>query len=54
VVVANAIPDSVLELAIGCAYCAGPVVAYNAMHKRLRGTALELIFTGFMVLMYLA
>lgn len=51
-VVIIAIPGLILEVAIGNAYRGGPVVAYNAMNKRLRGTGLSLIFIGFMVLTY--
>jgi len=51
-VVVIAIPGLILEVSIGNAYRAGPVVAYNAMNKRLRGTGLGLIFIGFMVLTY--
>ncbi len=51
-VVVIAIPGLILEVAIGNAYRAGPVVAYNAMNKRLRGTGLGLIFISFMVLTY--
>ena len=47
-----AIPGLILEVAIENAYRAGPVVAYNAINKRLQVTGLGLIFIGFVVLMY--
>ncbi|KAJ2896034.1 hypothetical protein MKZ38_005919 [Zalerion maritima] len=47
-----AIPALALEIACGNAYRGGCVVAYNAVHKRLRGTGMALNYVGFVVVIY--
>lgn len=44
-----AIPVLVLEIAIGNAYRAGCVVAYNNMNHRLKGLGLSLLYVAFVV-----
>ncbi|KAH8177020.1 sodium:neurotransmitter symporter family protein [Sarocladium implicatum] len=47
-----AIPVLVLEIAIGNAYRAGSVVAYNSMNYRLKGLGLSLLYVAFIVTPY--
>lgn len=47
-----AIPVLVLEIAIGNAYRAGSVVAYNSMNWRLKGLGLSLLYVAFLVTPY--
>lgn len=47
-----AIPVLVLEIAIGNAYRAGSVVAYNSMNHRLKGLGLSLLYVAFIVTPY--
>ncbi|VUC21886.1 unnamed protein product [Clonostachys rosea] len=47
-----AIPVLILEIAIGNAYRAGSVVAFNSMNHRLKGTGLAMLYIGFVVTPY--
>lgn len=47
-----AIPVLILEIAIGQAYRGGCVVANNAIHHRLKGVGLSLLYVGFVVSPY--
>ena len=49
-----AIPGLILEVSIGQAYRGGTVVAYNNMHKRMRGTGLASVFVSMVVVVYFA
>lgn len=44
-----AIPTLVLEIAIGQAYHGGSVVAFNSVHRRLKGLGSSLLYIGFVV-----
>lgn len=44
-----AIPALVLEIAIGQAYHGGSVVAFNNIHRRLKGLGSSLLYVGFVV-----
>ncbi|SMY27616.1 unnamed protein product [Zymoseptoria tritici ST99CH_1A5] len=47
-----AIPALILEIAIGQAYQGGTVIAFNNIHKRLRGVGLGPVFVSFIVVQY--
>ena len=47
-----AIPALILEIAIGQAYRGGTVIAFNNIHRRLRGVGLGPVFVSIIVVMY--
>lgn len=46
------IPALILEITIGQAYRGGPTVAYDHMHKRLKGVGFSLVYNGHMIVLY--
>ena len=49
-----AIPALVLEIAIGQAYRGGTVIAFNNIHRRLKGVGLGPVFVSFIVVVSLS
>lgn len=46
------IPALILEITIGQAYRGGPTVAYDHMHKRLKGVGFSLVYNGHGIVLY--
>lgn len=46
------IPGLTLEISIGQAFRGGPAIAYDHMHKRLKGVGFSLVYNGYMVVVY--
>ncbi|ETN38323.1 uncharacterized protein HMPREF1541_06357 [Cyphellophora europaea CBS 101466] len=46
------IPALILEITIGQAYRGGPTLAYDHMHKRLKGVGFSLVYNGHMIVLY--
>lgn len=47
-----AIPALILEISIGQAYRGGSVIAFNNIHRRLRGVGMGPVFVSFIVCQY--